>query len=354
MGEYGEPRSSTDDLVQEERTPVTGAPRSGAAVADVLGRSGVYVDPVWRIAVTLTPLEQELLRTRWVRRLAFVAHAGASTIATTQSYSRLEHSLGLLALVAHFAPDDRAARVTALLHDIGHLPFSHTLEGLAGLEHHELGRARIRDLSAVLGRGGIDDGEVLAIDRGERPSVLHNAEGVLRLDHLESFVRSGRSHGRTTEPPPTTLRHLRVVDGGVDTDPRTAAYLGDLVVAEAVAHLSEPNVVANAVLRRLVATLIEDASPERVLGLAELTDDLLWATLLGDPRTAALAQDLRDDPTRWETARRGTDGPPEPGALSHTVHRLYLDLPRIDGKQQHVGPSAVPDTPVEYVVRLRG
>lgn len=171
-----------------------------AAVADVLGASGTFFDPVWRIEVELRPLERQLLRSRWVRRLAFVSHAGASSIATTQSYSRLEHSLGLLALVAHFAPEDRAARVAALLHDVGHLPFSHTFEGLAGLDHHALGATRIRELAPLLQEHGVDAEEVIAIDRGDRPSVLHNAVGALRLDHLESFVRSGRSHGRTTEP----------------------------------------------------------------------------------------------------------------------------------------------------------
>jgi len=106
---------------------------------DVLGTEGSYVDPLWRITVELTPLERDLLRSWWVRRLGFIAHAGAAVISTNQSYSRLEHSLGLLSLVAHFTPDDRVARAAALVHDIGHLPFSHTFEGVDGLNHHALG-----------------------------------------------------------------------------------------------------------------------------------------------------------------------------------------------------------------------
>jgi uncharacterized protein len=124
------------------------------AVTDVLGLRGVYRDPVWRVTVELTELEQALLRTWWVRRLRFVAHAGAAAASTTQSYSRLEHSLGLLALTAHVAPDDRVARATALLHDVGHLPLSHTFEGVAGLDHHLLGAQRIHDLADVLGAHG--------------------------------------------------------------------------------------------------------------------------------------------------------------------------------------------------------
>lgn len=61
-------------------------------VADTLGAGGVFIDPVWRVQVDLTPLERDLLRSWWVRRLGFVVHAGAAAISSTQSYSRLEHS----------------------------------------------------------------------------------------------------------------------------------------------------------------------------------------------------------------------------------------------------------------------
>lgn len=122
------------------------------ASADTLGINGTFIDPLWRIEVRLTPIEQDLLRSWWVRRLGFINHAGAASATTTQSYTRLEHSLGLLALVSHFTPNDHHARVAALLHDIGHLPFSHTFEQVAGLDHHVLGTQRIQDLSAVLER----------------------------------------------------------------------------------------------------------------------------------------------------------------------------------------------------------
>ncbi|WP_461143539.1 HD domain-containing protein [Salinifilum aidingensis] len=145
------------------------------AVADVLGTGGVYRDPLWRVTVQLSDLEQELLRSWWVRRLGFVSHAGAASIATTQSYTRLEHSLGLLALTAHFAPDDAPARAAALLHDVGHLPLSHTFEGVVGLEHHQLGAQRIGELAGVLAAHGLDPEEVIAVEAGRRASVLRGA-----------------------------------------------------------------------------------------------------------------------------------------------------------------------------------
>lgn len=60
-------------------------PLSAAGVADTLGLDGTYDDPVWRQRVHLTALEQDLPRSWWVRRLAFVVHAGAAALSSTQS-----------------------------------------------------------------------------------------------------------------------------------------------------------------------------------------------------------------------------------------------------------------------------
>jgi HD superfamily phosphohydrolase len=102
----------------------------------------VIRDPLWdnirldsaAIAVLDTPTVQRL---RYVRQLghAFLVYPGAT-------HSRFEHALGAyhltrLALASleerdELAPtseDDRVAvRLAALLHDIGHYPFSHGLE----------------------------------------------------------------------------------------------------------------------------------------------------------------------------------------------------------------------------------
>ncbi|MFJ4296765.1 HD domain-containing protein [Curtobacterium sp. NPDC089689] len=295
---------------------------------DTLGHDGLWFDPLWRVEVALTPTERALLTAWPVRRLAFVAHAGAASITTTQAYSRLEHSLGVLALVAHFAPDDHDARVTALLHDVGHLPFSHTLEGIAGLEHHTLGRAAVRSLAED---HPIDAERVIAIDDGRVPSVLTPAHGGLKLDHLDSFLRSGQVHGRTTTPPHELLRRLRLVDGAVDADPDDAAELVDLAVREARAQRSTANLVPVTVLRALVSRAVAGGLlDERQLAAA--TDDELWALLGTDPSTAAEARSLRRHPERWRLRVGRTSGV---GVYRHVVRRSYLDLPTADGRRLH-------------------
>lgn len=310
------------------------------ASADTLGINGTFIDPLWRIEVRLTPIEQDLLRSWWVRRLGFINHAGAASATTTQSYTRLEHSLGLLALVSHFTPNDHHARVAALLHDIGHLPFSHTFEQVAGLDHHVLGTQRIQDLSAVLERQGLDPQTIIDTIDGTRRSGLRGGTTGLRLDHLDSFIRSGRAHGRTTEPPSTTLRKLRLVDGVVDTDPSTADYLKRLTVAEAQAQATEPNLVAVAVIRELASRILDTPAQHQRSDIAAMTDDEFWALLLAHPMTSADAAHFRRAPTAWQIDP--ADAPPTGTEAIHVrLRRLYLDLPLTNG---HPTPPIDPTT----------
>lgn len=309
------------------------------AVADVLGVDGVYRDPMWRVSVALSSVEIELLRTWWVRRLAFIAHAGAAAMSTTQSYSRLEHSLGLLALTAHFTPTDHLARAAALLHDVGHLPLSHTFERVAGLDHHQLGARRIGDLTDLLHRHGLDPAEVIATDSGARPSVLSGWPAVLKLDHLESLVRSGRAHGRTTQAPPATLARLDVVEAGVATDPETGSYLAELVAGEARWLCSPVNAVPNGVVRHLAGLLLDHACPERRAEVAAMTDDEFWALLLTDPATASRARELRRDPAGWRTT--GVEDSTAAGSATRSPTSTSTCL-RSTGTRcpRHIPPSA--------------
>ena len=298
---------------------------------DTLGSDGTYFDPLWRLRIDLTPLEMELLRSWWVRRLQFISHAGAAAITTTQTYSRLEHSLGVFALAAHFTPHDSAARVAALLHDIGHLPFSHTFEGLGGLNHHLLGRERIMSLDAVLQSHGLTADHVIAVEEGTVQSCLRGAEGHLRLDHLDSFLRSGQAHGRTHTSPADLLTRLRLIDGGIDTDSDTAQEIVALIIGEAHGQRSAVNVVPYTVLRNFADSLLDRHDP---IHIAAMTDDEFWSVLLADPVVGTEAARFRRMPQSWiATAVSPTDSFVSDHAdeLTFTIRRSYLDLPTVGG-----------------------
>jgi HD superfamily phosphohydrolase len=144
-----------------------------------------------------------------VRQLghAFLVYPGAT-------HSRFEHALGAyhltrLALAsleerAELAPtseDDRVAvRLAALLHDIGHYPFSHGLEEAGFPSHEALGVAKLSqgELGAILanlGIAGLAD-RVGDLIRGRSTSPLQGLiSGSLDLDKIDYLSRDARMCG---------------------------------------------------------------------------------------------------------------------------------------------------------------
>ncbi|MFJ8039065.1 HD domain-containing protein [Kitasatospora sp. NPDC096147] len=317
----------------------------------VLGLAAEFSDPLWRVPVRLAPVEVELLRSEPVRRLHFVAHAGASSLCTLQSYSRLEHSLGVLSLVAHFRPRDELLRVAALVHDIGHLPLSHTFEGVGGLEHHALGAELLRaePLRGLLERHGIDPEAVVAVLDGEPVTPLTGRPGLMNLDHLDSFVRSGRAAGRFDADPAVLLARLRLAgEAGeaVSADRESAGVLVGLVAGEARLHTSWENVGPVSVVRRLAERLL-DRTPLTPAGLARLTDAQFWTALDACPATGAEGRLVRYQAHRLAVRTGGAAG--DEDEWGHALRKIYVSAPLVDGEP--VG-TAAPDLAAE-LARLR-
>src|SRR5207247_6023854 len=163
----------------------------------------VVRDPLWNnirldpeaLAVVDTPAVQRL---RYVRQLghAFLVYPGAT-------HSRFEHALGAYHLARRALAqleettgtrldggDALAVRLAALLHDIGHYPFSHALEE-AGLPHHEELAARHLTrgpLAAALERLGVPAARLLPLIQGTSASplgaIVASSLDVDKLDYL--------------------------------------------------------------------------------------------------------------------------------------------------------------------------
>ena len=168
-------------------------------------------------------------RLRYVRQLghAFLVYPGAT-------HSRFEHALGAYHLTGQAlaslaergelagidAQSQLAVRLAALLHDIGHYPFSHALEE-AGFPSHEaqgVAKLGLGELGAVLRELGGDElvEETGALIQGRSTSPLQGLiSGSLDLDKIDYLSRDARMCGVPygTVDVDRLLAALTVVDG---------------------------------------------------------------------------------------------------------------------------------------------
>jgi HD superfamily phosphohydrolase len=171
--------------------------------------------------IRLEGLIRDLVSTRAFQRLRRVKQLPfAWYVYPGATHTRFSHSLGTehiaetvgrrLAEEGYIAQDDvELVRVAALLHDIGHAPFSHSLEPLimelSGLSPGELTEMVITqdpEISEVLGNHGISSGEVSSLLKGRSPSAVLNSlvSGDLDVDRLDYLPRdayhTGVAYGR--------------------------------------------------------------------------------------------------------------------------------------------------------------
>lgn len=159
--------------------------------------------------IRLDPLARELIETPAFQRLRYVRQLGlAFLVYPGATHTRFEHALGTyhlakksLTLLAEESgmsgvPEDEASIVSAaaLLHDVGHYPFSHALEEIGALHHEEVARSLIGggEIGEILTRtlGSDAPARIIALVRGESQSPLQRLiSGSLDLDKLDYLRR---------------------------------------------------------------------------------------------------------------------------------------------------------------------
>ncbi len=137
----------------------------------------------WMVEIIDTPQFQRLRR---IKQLGF-----ANLVYPGANHTRFEHSIG----VAHIAMElknklelDDEVVAAALLHDIGHAPFSHSserlLEKYAGVRHEELKRVVRGELRDVIEELGFSISRLSDIVSGRIPSIVSGDIDVDRMDYL--------------------------------------------------------------------------------------------------------------------------------------------------------------------------
>ncbi len=171
-------------------------------------RFEILRDPLWN-NIRVDELALQLIDTGTFQRLRYVRQLGlAFLVYPGATHSRFEHALGAhhlarntLALLAErdepgaTDPEEQAiVRAAALLHDVGHYPFSHALEEIGQLNHEDVAQPLIREgeIAEVLSNGIGKDAPARVYDliRGTSSSALQGLiSGSLDLDKIDYLKR---------------------------------------------------------------------------------------------------------------------------------------------------------------------
>lgn len=205
-------------------------------------RHKIICDPVHR-EIPVSALEQRLIDSRSFQRMRSLKQLGlASLVYPNATHTRFAHSLGVFRLMSRvidlfvarekFGDEDRRKlRIAALLHDIGHYPYSHLMEFVDRDElrpkllrdsdtgdtasgktvisdsqpkrypsHEEVGELIIErrpDVSNLLSDAGLDPREIGAMIRGKHQNPAYNrlTHSSLDVDRLDYLVRDSLGTG---------------------------------------------------------------------------------------------------------------------------------------------------------------
>jgi uncharacterized protein len=312
------------------------------------GRKSIF-DPVHG-TVVLEGAALELVGTGPFQRLWGIRQTGfAHLVFPGANHTRLEHSLGTYSVAGRVADrlglegeDADLVRTAALLHDLGHGPFSHTLDGpmeeVLGHGHEARSRALIvgtggdGSVPAILERAGVPPGRVADLvdppARSGRPSllreILHGAIDADRMDYLQRDAHyTGVAHG--------AIDAARLLD-------TMQAMRGRLVFAEKGRSAVEGFLVGRALMYSTVyyhktvraAEMMAQAALERLPGFPDAARDSFdWTdgTWLDRIRSAGgLSRSLVDGLTARRLYKR-LPGRKTLTPVPHRAWRRYLEHP---------------------------
>jgi len=179
-----------------------------------------------------------LQRLRYVRQLGFshLVYPGAN-------HSRFEHSLGTMHLAGVAATrfglsveDRRLVVAAALLHDVGHGPFSHAsepvMQALLSRTHDEISAIVTARFGAILDAAGIDPAVLCAVVKGNHPlsGILHGDLDVDRMDYLlRDAYYTGAPYG--TVDAHRLIRNLLYLPEGIVLDENGINAAESLLIA---------------------------------------------------------------------------------------------------------------------------
>ncbi len=234
--------------------------------------------------ISVEGVAEDLLDTPALQRLRRIKQLGTvELVYPSANHTRFEHSLGVYHLASealrHLGIEGRQAeriRAAALLHDIGHCPFSHNIEGLVarrtGKMHddvHDL--LETGEVARVLSLYDLSPDRIADLIAGEGEFAAL-VSGELDVDRMDYLVRDAHHTGVPYGMIDTgrLVRELRFVDGDLALAEGNVQTAESLLLARA---LMNP-VVYNHHVARISKAMLRRGT-ERLLGAGVVTAETL-------------------------------------------------------------------------------
>jgi HD superfamily phosphohydrolase len=213
---------------------------------------GFIKDPLYGY-IRLTEIERNVIDTLAVQRLRRIRQlAGAEFVYPAANHTRFEHVLGtmyLAGVVSDNLPvqltieERQKIRLAALLHDVGHAPFSHLFEPLLlkymGRNHEDMSRWIIADstLGDVINNQGINakdlSGLAIGKPKPEKPFLGQIISSSFDVDKMDFVVRdsyhTGAGYGSVDVF--RLIYTMDVLDGNLAVDITALPTLESLIIA---------------------------------------------------------------------------------------------------------------------------
>lgn len=171
--------------------------------------AGEITDPIHRY-IRFSETEREIVDTVIFQRLRGIRQlAGAHLVYPSAQHSRFEHSIGTMHIAGYagetlfskgyFGDEDKVQqlRLAALLHDVGHGPFSHLFEEVLmekhNVNHEDMGKQIISrsEISDILGKHGYNSSDICKLSFGQSNVQFFNEiiSGALSADMMDYLPR---------------------------------------------------------------------------------------------------------------------------------------------------------------------
>jgi hypothetical protein len=349
---------------------------------------GFIKDPLYGY-IRLKEAEKNILDTTAVQRLRRIKQlSGAEYVYPAANHTRIEHSLGALYLAGTLAssipvrlkPDDvKMLRVAALLHDVGHLPFSHlfepTMREVLGKTHEDLGTWIITksDLADTLRKEGIDPDEMgkLAVGLlkdGQKPFMNQIIRSSVDVDKMDFILRdsyhTGAGYG--TVDIFRLIYTMDVLDGDLAVNSTAIPTLETFLLARLESFRTIYFHRASRAAQIMVQEALKLAEPELKLlsfrtpeEYLAMDDYCVWSRLKSCARSKSLIEDLENRRLIKCCYEKTTFAKDElvssvftNDSVRKNVEREIARKAKVDPEQVYIDVPSLPSVPYHYAMQM--